>query len=467
MLRPKEIEIPETFPFQNCKLGREKYAKILTDIVSYYANEGCVLALNAEWGAGKTTFVKMWQQQLKNEGFSTLYFNAWECDYMTDPLIALLTELNELKGDQQDFQDIASNIGRIILAVGTSVGKQFIKYILGIDSEALDSVVHKISDLGEEALKEYKNQQGCLKQFRESLKKYVASAPGKTPIIFFIDELDRCNPAFAVRLLERVKHLFSIPNVVFVLSINGEQLELAIQGYYGSSLFNAKEYLRRFIDIEYNLPEPDLSSFCQYLYHQYGFDDFFKNEERNASRELQYESDSFLRIVKTIASPEQVSLRDIEQMFIFVRLALNGFAPSSKSIPDILFLLVYLKFTNNDLYHTIVSHKLSCKDLLDEIEKHVPRSRTLEEQDTNPRSFAFVIAHLIFLYNITENENHTENLFEKQTDSTKKVSILHPNLIPKEVFDEALNIYGNDFNNRIPLSYFVSRIELMSQLTKY
>lgn len=38
----------------------------------------------------------MWQQQLNNHEFKTIYFNAWEHDYMTDPLVALMGELYNL-----------------------------------------------------------------------------------------------------------------------------------------------------------------------------------------------------------------------------------------------------------------------------------------------------------------------------------------------------------------------------------
>ena len=64
-IKHHEIEIPQENPFANCKLAREPYARVLTDIANTYA-DGFVLAINNEWGTGKTTFVKMWQQQLKN-----------------------------------------------------------------------------------------------------------------------------------------------------------------------------------------------------------------------------------------------------------------------------------------------------------------------------------------------------------------------------------------------------------------
>ena len=70
-IKHHEIEIPTDTPFVNCKLNREPYAKVFTEIVSSYA-DGFVFAINNEWGTGKTTFAKMWKQQLNNEGFQTI-----------------------------------------------------------------------------------------------------------------------------------------------------------------------------------------------------------------------------------------------------------------------------------------------------------------------------------------------------------------------------------------------------------
>ena len=45
--RLQDIEINDERPFQNCKLGRKKYADILEKVVSFYSR-GCVLAINGE-----------------------------------------------------------------------------------------------------------------------------------------------------------------------------------------------------------------------------------------------------------------------------------------------------------------------------------------------------------------------------------------------------------------------------------
>jgi tRNA A37 threonylcarbamoyladenosine biosynthesis protein TsaE len=59
-IKHQELEIDPQKPFANCKLERQKYADVLTDIVKAYP-QGFTLAINNEWGTGKTTFVRMWQ----------------------------------------------------------------------------------------------------------------------------------------------------------------------------------------------------------------------------------------------------------------------------------------------------------------------------------------------------------------------------------------------------------------------
>lgn len=85
--RTLEFDIPERNPFENDKLQREKTATIHTDIVSFYGQSGCVIALNGDWGIEKTTFVRMWKQALKNDNYKTLYYNAWTSDNTADIII--------------------------------------------------------------------------------------------------------------------------------------------------------------------------------------------------------------------------------------------------------------------------------------------------------------------------------------------------------------------------------------------
>lgn len=275
--RTKDLEIPEEAPFSYDKMGREQVATILTDIVTFYSQLGCVMSLNGAWGTGKTTFTKMWKAQLMLQGYKTLYYNAWTSDYLSDPLIALSSELTELCNEKGGMDEFISSVGKVTMATIGAGAKGVLKKFTGIDSDCIDAAIDETTEISKEFLAEYKSQKKAIEDFKKNLEEYVAYNASDKPIIFFIDELDRCNPNYAVSVLERVKHLFDVPNIIFVLAINKTQLCNAIQGYFGSTTMDANEYLKRFIDIEYNLPMNNIDKYCEYLYDEYSFDSFFNN----------------------------------------------------------------------------------------------------------------------------------------------------------------------------------------------
>ena len=93
-IQPREINVPENDPFKNDLLGRKESVEVLTHLVG--SLEGpCVLAVDAAWGSGKTTFLRIWAQYLRNQGFPVVEFNAWETDFVGDPFVSLSTELTE------------------------------------------------------------------------------------------------------------------------------------------------------------------------------------------------------------------------------------------------------------------------------------------------------------------------------------------------------------------------------------
>ena len=65
------------------------------------------------------------------------------------------------------------------------------------------------------------------------LEKIVQS----TPLIIFIDELDRCRPDFAIKMLENIKHIFDIERLQFVLVTNTNQIKASINHCYCTGVF--------------------------------------------------------------------------------------------------------------------------------------------------------------------------------------------------------------------------------------
>ena len=93
-IQPRKLDVPETDPFANDKLDRKEPAEILTRLIHSFDGP-CVIAIDAGWGKGKTTFLQMWAQHLRNQCFPVVEFNAWETDFADDSFLALTDELIE------------------------------------------------------------------------------------------------------------------------------------------------------------------------------------------------------------------------------------------------------------------------------------------------------------------------------------------------------------------------------------
>ena len=216
--RLPEIEIPLNEPFKNDKLGYSKYAETLKTLVDLYSKSGCVLAINGRWGSGKTTFMKMWNTYLISQSYNTVYFNAWETDYFSDPLTAILGELKDIGGNDDTINKVLASAGKLALGLTRNVISNVAKNILGIDSSIVNGVIDEGHEQMKNSLDEYKKHKISLAEFRDRLSHYVADH-GNHPVVFIVDELDRCNPHYAVKTLETIKHLFVVSGVLLTYSL--------------------------------------------------------------------------------------------------------------------------------------------------------------------------------------------------------------------------------------------------------
>lgn len=261
------IEIPNDNPFKNDEFEREIIARNFMKIFNE-DEEGIILSIDSNWGTGKTTFIKMWESLINNNedynnSYEALYFNAWDNDYMSDPLLAILTEIeiDKDRGITKYAKDGIKNVGEVGKNLITTTTNVLIKLgsagaIEGKDLDFRRDDVEKkyqylIKNISKEVLENAIDSRKIRESFKKNISKVAESLNKK--IIFFIDELDRCRPNFAIELLETIKHLFSMKGVIFVISLDKEQLSHSIGTIYGQGM-DSNGYLKRFFDIEYKLP---------------------------------------------------------------------------------------------------------------------------------------------------------------------------------------------------------------------
>lgn len=461
----QEIEICSEEPFKNCKLGRRIYADILTQLVSTYTN-GYVLSINGEWGTGKTTFIKMWEKHLNNQKFKTLYFNVWEHDFITDPLVGFIGQLRKLdttEATKAKMADVVTAFGKITMNMFPKIVKGFLKQQCGDEiAEVLEKGAEAYNNQLCKELDNYQEQCNSIKEFRNSIANFIDLCNDGKPLIFIVDELDRCNPTYAVKVLERIKHLFNVPNIVFVLSIDKVQLCNSIKGYYGSDLINAEEYLKRFIDIEYNLPEPDTESFAEYLYNFYEFDTYFKHRQTNESPSFY-----FKKMSNILFMHKHLSLRQMERIYAHARIVLQTIPKGYKLLPEIIILLIYFRLFEVEMYNNI-KHKnyQSIDELVTDLEEKLPNKLFVKGYESQDKEFRFMIgtiAQFLACYSINRNGYRLFKLVE--INPTPKL-LYETHKLDKDILLEFQTHYENNYisNSVLDLNVQIEHIELLSMI---
>jgi hypothetical protein len=462
-IKHSNVVIDPIEPFINCKLDRKQYADVLLELIKIYS-DGFVLAINNKWGTGKTTFLKMWEKDLINKEYQTVYFNAWENDFESNPLIALMGELKSLTKVETEpkFKTVLKNAAILSKHIAPIVIQSILDKHMETSTikDAIVGITKGITDVFEDDVNEYAKKKKGIEEFRTSLSEFIANTNEGRPLIFIIDELDRCRPDYAVSILEQIKHFFSVPNIIFVLSIDKVQLGNSVKGVYGNDNIDAEEYLRRFIDIEYSIPNPNPELFYKYLYNYFNFDQFFTTENRILHKNLQSDKNSFLGMCSTLFSDGQTSLRQQEKIFAHSRLALRAFDNDSFVIPQLFIFLVYVKTIYEDFYIKINEKSLNIEDLQVEFFKVISKkSNKLTE-----RKIIQLEAYFVNTYNNYLNEPSSRIDLIGYDRSSGESNLLIKSISDKSnngqfFLTELVNIYRFEIQN-ISIDYLLKKINL-------
>ena len=246
-IRPLEVD-PEN-PHANDALDREIDCLMLTDLIGESGGP-FTLAVDAEWGNGKTVFIRMLEAHLAKRGFRCVSFNAWECDFCDEPLAPLIAEI----GGQ------ASENSPTLKKIKTEGNKLYecFKKVVAAAHPAAGAVVESVEELagGEETggydfMTPYEEYRSALERFRECMQTFSLNEGNGKPLVVLIDDLDRCRPDFAVKTLERMKHIFNIPSLVFVMAVNERELAEVVRSFYGCG--DGEKYLEKFFDLVFHL----------------------------------------------------------------------------------------------------------------------------------------------------------------------------------------------------------------------
>ena len=259
-LEPTEENIIDTFVKNS--VGRNNSLFKFIEMLNYQ-DDSYSIAFDGRWGSGKTFFVKQCKlvldclseenqysykdqildiigqdeiAKLTKINFKTVYFDAWKNDSDLDPIVSL----------SKSIATTAFNIKTKVKSVAIETGK-----------ELVETAVKEIAKIDIDSILDiFRTEEDIEAKFKKELASLI---PKNGRLIVFIDELDRCRPTYAVKLLERVQHFFDNNKITFIFSVNLYELKNTIQKLYGSS-FDGDRYLDRFFYSIISLPDANYTS---------------------------------------------------------------------------------------------------------------------------------------------------------------------------------------------------------------
>lgn len=286
----------------------EDFLKMLIAVEPPYT-----FVIDAPWGSGKTFFVKQVARVLQmanptlNHDFETLnetlgetatelpatpclpiYFNAWEDDHFENPILPILASIANAVDEQsvKGGKDFGKGVISVIETAASIIG-------YGVD---INGIIDNFS--GTDFLARYKEEKELRGKIDELVKTNLPEVANRA--IIFIDELDRCRPEFAIKVLEQTKTLFQQENVVVVYSTDITQLAHSLQGVYGPK-FEGRKYLERFYDKRLELDPIKPADYL--LYKGVSTNNGFAQSYINITNELLSNKQASLRTCNRLTDP--------------------------------------------------------------------------------------------------------------------------------------------------------------------
>jgi len=291
------------------------------------------------WGGGKSSLLRMLDERLETQHrdeFVRVKFNPWVYRQEENMLIPLLHTLNDaLKQDKQErFKDAALRVGKALFVLGADVLlRKLTADVLSLDKlqeakEALDKERGEIES-------EIRNLHNTLTTVVNAIHKNGAR------LVLFIDDLDRCDPAVIIDLLEAIKLFFDLEHTFIILAIDKEVIDRGIQVKYSEFTFAKEresaiggEYLEKMVQLPLTLFP------------------LYKSQVRTFMEDLQPAPAiaAFLDLLQTVALPNPRKIKRIVNILTLTDAILQGSPALAGLQRELVVRLVVLQVQSGELY---------------------------------------------------------------------------------------------------------------------
>ena len=330
-VRAREFVAEPSNPFEHDVLGRETHVRSFCAVLAGVQSPA-VISVDAGWGEGKTAFLKMCAALMRSDchassGVAVAEFNAWTQNYHNDPLKDIVSAVTSQITDTADERDKRN--ARLLRQAAAQVAAGGL--------------------LPDEIFADENSARQDVEDFKKALADHAAGNGGK--LVVFVDELDRCQPDYALRILERIRHLFDVVGVLVVIAVNPEALHLATPPMHDPD--RGEHFLRRLIDQRMRLPKCDEMDTIKFVDHTCG---------QAGLLERWTDQGYTQRMLHSVTRLPGTSLRDIEQIIHRVALVAASLSRPTERIADgawaweqTAMALIVLRRVDEEAYWALVS----------------------------------------------------------------------------------------------------------------
>lgn len=267
-------------------LNRGEFVEQLLRLMEHISSNKAAtcFAINGAWGCGKSFVLDIFQEKLEQiqseethtDKYFVIRYNSWKFDYYEEPLVAIVStmiaaieEKTKLFPDSEEKREILGMLKATGVAL-LSIANDVVKGKIGVDVQKAYGVV---TTGGKEGAAAYESEHDYdvyfgFNKMITKLSELLEEISRDYTIVLIVDELDRCIPEYAVKVLERLHHLIeNQSNIIMVLAIDKSQLTASVKQLFGFE--NPEKYLEKFVNFEIKLDNGSVSELITDKYADY------------------------------------------------------------------------------------------------------------------------------------------------------------------------------------------------------
>ena len=435
-------------PFLDDYLGMESNVrKTIDKFLEFDTNlgKGSVMGLSSPFGTGKSTFIEMarYYMEFKNNQknnqknkYISAYINVSENEFHQNPLLIILKVI--CRAIDEDYRKTKKDKDYIKIIIIKLI-KLALKMTTPFDTKLYLEESERVND----RLYERFTQPDDLAKQKFIL--YLEEMVKNKKLIVFLDDIDRCSPNFAVKILEQLKFYFESLNITFVVAYDRNQLEDFLRLRFGENI-DIEGYLQKFFDYNYMFGPIDKDKFIN------------KTKEKCAERlDLNDNSDKalnyFIGSIKCDEYKKHIkyyALRDLQQIIFRIAFGMkykdeNGdyIYDNENKLLNTLIILVFVRRINRKLYTYFYNGNIDGIEFCYRMYKD-EKLKTLLDKD-------FYIPILFYNRDFVQNRDTLNEIFKKLEKNDK----INNEKDEKNYIHDKL---------KVPLNY---KINIVSELHKH